>query len=75
MHRIGCRFFLLLFVLNLLPGGSDATASAAERFTGPWNLDELKQVPHATWGEKDGLVQEVYFQGEPLDGKLTSVFG
>ncbi len=48
---------------------------AAERFTGPWNLDELKKVPQATWGAKSGLVQEVYFPGEPRDGKPTRVFG
>ena len=34
----------------------------------------LKQVPEATWGEKTGLVQEVYYQAEPLDGKPTRVF-
>jgi len=51
-----------------------ARAEEAPRFTGPWNLDALKQVPPATWGEKSGLVQEVCYQGEALAGKPTRVF-
>ena len=46
----------------------------AARITGPWNLDALKKVPAATWGTKSGLVQEVYYEGEPLGGKPTRVF-
>lgn len=42
--------------------------------TGPWNLQKLKQVPPATFGAKQGLVQEVYYEGEPLQGKPTRVF-
>jgi hypothetical protein len=49
-------------------------AGAAERFTGPWNVDELKKTPAAEWGEKQGLVQTVYYEGEPRDGKPTRVF-
>lgn len=48
--------------------------TAAEHFTGPWNLAELKKVPQATWGETSGLVREVYYRGEPLEGKPTRVF-
>lgn len=44
------------------------------RFTGPWNLEALKKVPPATWGQQSGLVQEVYYEGEPLGGKPTRVF-
>lgn len=47
---------------------------AESRLAGPWDTAALKQVPAATWGEKSGLVQEVYYQGEPLDGKPTRVF-
>ena len=46
----------------------------AGRFTGPWDTAALKKVPAATWGEKSGLVQEVYYEGEPLGGKPTRVF-
>lgn len=41
----------------------------------PWNLDELKKTPqNITWGEKKGLVQEVYYQNEPFKGAPTRVF-
>ncbi len=44
------------------------------RNTGPWDMPRLKQTPPATWGETSGLVREVYYEGEPLDGKPTRVF-
>ena len=47
---------------------------AAERVTGPWDLAKLKQKPAATWGERKGLVQEVFYEGEPFGGKPTRVF-
>jgi len=74
------RAKLRLLLLLVLVGGSISivlNARAAEpgdRFTGPWDMAALKQVPPATWGEKSGLVQEVYYQGEPLEGKPTRVF-
>ena len=34
----------------------------------------LKQAPAAEWGMRTGLVQEVYYQGEPYHGKPTRVF-
>jgi cephalosporin-C deacetylase-like acetyl esterase len=43
-------------------------------FTGPWNLEQLKQTPSHTWGETTDLVREVYFEGEPYQGKPTRVF-
>jgi dienelactone hydrolase len=49
-------------------------ADESARFTGPWDLEQLQKAPPATWGEKSGLVQEVYYEGEPLDGKPTRVF-
>ena len=51
-----------------------AAEPSAERFTGPWNLAELKEVPQATWGNKSGTAEEVYYAGEPLGGKPTRVF-
>lgn len=50
------------------------TQPAAIRRAGPWNLDELSKTPAVTWGATTGLVQEVYYQGEPLNGKPTRVF-
>lgn len=53
---------------------STSSTSAAESQPGPWDMEELSKAPAATWGEKQGLVQEVYFEGEPLKGKPTRVF-
>ncbi|HSA12303.1 MAG TPA: acetylxylan esterase [Candidatus Paceibacterota bacterium] len=41
---------------------------------GPWNLAALRQAPVVEWGVRTGLVQEVYYQGEPYRGKPTRVF-
>lgn len=47
----------------------------ATRFTGPWDVPRLlASAPKATWGGADGLVREVYYEGEPLGGKPTRVF-
>ncbi len=60
--------------VGLLIFGSSWSSPAAERFTGPWNLAKLKETPTATWGERKGLVQEVFYEGEPFSGKPTRVF-
>jgi dienelactone hydrolase len=39
-----------------------------------WNLKTLSQAPAVTWGATTGLVQELYYEGEPLNGKPTRVF-
>ena len=48
---------------------------AAQSRTSLWNMRSLSRPPAATWGERKGLVQEVYFQGEPFGGKTTRIFG
>ncbi|HYW78340.1 MAG TPA: acetylxylan esterase [Thermoguttaceae bacterium] len=62
-----------LVTIALVVSAQGSTPATA-RFTGPWNLDELNKVPSATWGEKTNNVQQVYYQGEPVDGKPTRVF-
>ena len=47
---------------------------AAERPSGPWNLDAPKAAPKVTWGARTGLVQQVWYEGEPFQGKPTRVF-
>jgi len=37
-------------------------------------MEALKQTPAADWGGRTGLVQEVYYKGEPYHGKPTRVF-
>jgi dienelactone hydrolase len=74
--RRALRFSLLVLIGLLVTTriGAAPAEEPAGRFTGPWDMAALKQVPPATWGEKSGLVQEVYYEGEPLAGKPTRVF-
>jgi dienelactone hydrolase len=41
---------------------------------GLWNLGELSKTPVAEWGATNGMVQELFYAGEPLNGKPTRVF-
>ena len=60
-----------LMLLALLAGC--ATAPRA-RSPGPWDLRSLSKPPAVTWGSTTGLVQELFYEGEPLNGKPTRVF-
>ncbi len=75
MQRLShTRLLIVVTILVGLIAGRAVAAEPAKRFTGPWNMAELKKAPPVTWGAKSGLVQELYYQGEPLDGKPTRVF-
>ena len=50
------------------------TPPRAARNTGLWNLPALKTTPACTWGARTGLVQEVFYDGEPFRCKPTRVF-
>jgi dienelactone hydrolase/lysophospholipase L1-like esterase len=39
-----------------------------------WDMEKLGQVPKYEWGEKNGRIREVYYVGEPFQGKPTKVF-
>ena len=64
---------VVVALLGLILAFGCATTSTT-RSTGPWSLDKLSKVPAATWGGTNGLVQELYYEGEPLNGKPTRVF-
>lgn len=51
-------------------------ASAAERFTGPWKMAELKQTPASTVSEPEpgSNLRQVTYENVPLAGKPTRVF-
>lgn len=66
------RSWPLSLVLLLLAGCSFLKEHAHR--TGVWNLAALQKTPAAEWGGRKGLVQEVYYQGEPYRGKATRVF-
>lgn len=55
---------------------STAHVVAAEptRNFGLWDLEGLKKTPDAKWSEAQDSVQEVYYAGEPYQGKPTRVF-
>jgi len=50
------------------------TVPKASRFAGPWDLNVLRAVPAAAFGPRTNLVQEVYYEGEPFQGKPTRIF-
>src|SRR5688572_13705630 len=68
MKRL-CGLILLLTLLGC------ATSHRSARRSGPWDLTALKAVPAASYGAKTGLVQEVWYEGEPFREKPTRVFG
>ena len=65
---------LLPLLLTLLLAAGCSSIRTTERHTGPWNLAALKRAPAAEWGGRTGLVQEVYYRGEPYRGNATRVF-
>jgi len=62
----------LLLSLAFLAGC--VTGHAPPRFTGPWDLKALQAEPTATWGLQTNLTREVYYEGEPFQGKPTRIF-
>ena len=71
------RFPHALLVALALLTASTTTAAPPDPAVpkGPvWDIATLKKVPKAEWGKQDGLVQEVYYENEPVDGKPTRVF-
>ncbi len=65
---------LLHLPLAILLIASCTSLRTSTRNTGPWDMAALKETPPAEWGARTGLVQEVYYQGEPYKGKPTRVF-
>lgn len=67
MKQIG---FLLL---ALLLAGCDS-ASRSPGVAGPWDLSLTQRPPAVTHGTNTGLVEDLYYEGEPRNGKPTRVF-
>lgn len=64
--------FSAWLILAVLVGCS--TFPSSSRFTGPWDTKALHAVPAATFGPRSNLVSEVYYAGEPFQGKPTRIF-
>jgi dienelactone hydrolase len=73
MARFRCAR-LAVAVFTFVAAVAPRTVHADDRFTGPWNVADLKETPAAEWGEKQGLLQAVHYTGEPLAGAPTRVF-
>ncbi len=63
---------LLVLSVGLVTG---CRSPLPQRDTGPWDMTALKRAPQFTLGATTGLVQEVFYEGEPFRGKPTRVFG
>lgn len=63
---------------NVPPRGDadtgDLPGTGGDRFTGPWELEQLRTPPAPVWGRRDGPVSEVFYAGEPYRGRPTRVF-
>ena len=58
----------LVFLLLTIP------ATAAERFTRPWKIAELKTTPVSSTSKPESNISEVFYENVPLAGKPTRVF-
>lgn len=66
---------ILAFVASLVFGlVAAAEGRAGERFTGPWDIEALQQVPAHQWGGESNGVRQVYYEGLPYKGSPTRVF-
>lgn len=69
-----CPALRLAAGLALLCLATACSSTRSTRQAGPWDLPSLEVPPAATWGGRTGLVQEVFYAGEPLAGQPTRVF-
>ena len=65
------RFWL--FLVPLLLASCTAVPHHA-RNTGPWDPATLRHPPTWSAGARSGLVEEIYYEGEPRQGRPTRVF-
>ncbi len=65
---------IALLALCGLVAGCVTNSREQSQEAGLWDRAELWKAPQATWGASTGLVQELFYEGEPLNGKPTRVF-
>ena len=68
------RASVLWCSLAVLATIAGCVTTPVARHAGPWDLDALSKPSAVTWGATNGLVQELFYEGEPLHGKPTRVF-
>ncbi len=70
-RQIGSKLVLVVALL----AANRATVSAQLPKSGPWDSTALKAVEvKPEWGEVRGKARELYYPGEPFQGKPTRVF-
>ena len=74
LHAFALLAFFASAVLPAAVIAAERDKPAAAGPSGPWDMATLRKAPSATWGATNGLVQEVYYEGEPFNGKPTRVF-
>lgn len=74
MHFLNRFVFCLLAALFLAGCQTSKVKPVAHTKVGPWDRETLYKTPAYTFGATTGLVQEVYYEGEPFHGKPTRVF-
>ena len=42
--------------------------------TTPWNVKALERVPAVAWLDESKPVRELFYEGEPFEGRTTGVF-
>ncbi len=67
MNRFASTIFLILLI-------GCSTFNPRPKFAGPWDVTALRAVPAAKFGPRTNLVQEVYYEGEPFEGKPTRIY-
>src|SRR5579872_941274 len=66
----------LLSLTALLLVLSSTKADPPKPIAGPWDVKALQSIEvKPTWGETTGKVRELYYPGEPYQGKPTRIFG
>ena len=69
------RFAISLSMCVILSAVPSLRADAPKPFTGPWDVPALQKADvKPEWGETVGKAREVYYPGEPFQGKPTRVF-
>ena len=64
--------FLLVFIVALVAGSPIAVGVTPP--LSPWKVDSILAAPPPhEWGTTDGLVQEVWYEGEPKNGQPTRI--
>ena len=73
MHPSLLKRFLPVLVVVLVTVG--ARADVPKPFAGPWDVAALQKAEvKPEWGETVGKAREVWYPGEPFQGKPTRVF-